>query len=305
MIFEWNNSRLTRLQMCGERFRRHDIENDPEPSNPRLVRGSVVHAVAKATLRRKVGKDNSALPTLEETRDLAADLFEQAWAREDVRLVDEDEDGQTPAQAKAESKDFAVAISGLHRTALAPRLRPVAVERKIIVKPKDSDLVIHGTLDVVTQPETAGQIKQPTGRMTDCEPEGPSQNVDLSDPARDTIRDLKTSVKAPNREAAERSQQLSMYAMIRAAEVGTLPEALALDFLWRTPARGELRLAEQLTARGPEHIQALVNRLNMAVEGVKRGVFIPADPTAWWCSEKWCGYWQTCPYVARSRRPQS
>ena len=293
-IREWNNSRLTRLQMCGERFRRHDIEGEPDVPTPSLIRGSTIHAVAKIALRRKLGgKPNSFLPTLEEARDLAAEDFEQRWDAQEIRLVEEDEEDSAGslALAKAEAKDFAVALSAYHVETLAPILRPVAVERKIIVRPRDSDLTIHGTLDVITQPEPT--LAEPIAEA--LAPFAPSPQ--------DTIRDLKTSQKSPNKEAADRSQQLTMYAMIRAAEVGALPEALALDHLVRTPKRGEMKAITQVTARDAEDIKALVARINAAVEAVNRGVFIPADPASWWCSKKWCSYHNTCPYVSRGKRP--
>lgn len=281
----WNNSNLSLLQRCGEAYRRRVIEEDPDAPTPSLIRGSTVHAIAKVALRRKMGKTNAELPTVEEARDLAAADFEQRWGAQDVRLVegDEEDGGAAMSQAKAEAKDFAVALSGYHVTELAPRLRPVAIERKIIVKPQDSDLQIHGTLDVITQPEEPVTLDA----------------AGLNAVGRDTIRDLKTSAKSPSRDAADKSQQLSFYAMIRAAEVGALPEALALDYLVRTPKRGELKAVELATTRDAGDIAALVARLNTAVEAVKRGIFMPADPTSWWCSAKWCGYWATCPYIRR------
>lgn len=35
---------------------------------------------------------------------------------------------------------------------------------------------------------------------------------------------------------------------------------------------------------------------------VKAGVFMPANRGAWWCSEKWCGYYLTCPYVGNGKQ---
>ena len=291
----WNNSNLSLLQRCGEAYRRRVIEEDPDAPTPSLIRGSTVHAIAKVALRRKMGKTNAELPTVEEARDLAADDFEQRWDAQEVRLVEGDEEDGADAmsRAKADAKDFAVALSGYHVAELAPRLRPVAIERKIIVKPQDSDLQIHGTLDVITQPEPPAML-------------APLPEAMAMLAARDTIRDLKTSAKSPSRDAADKSQQLSFYAMIRAAEVGALPEALALDYLVRTPKRGDLKAIELATTRDAGDITALVARLNTAVEAVKRGIFMPADPaTAWWCSETACSYWTTCPYTRRSRRPTS
>ena len=277
---EWNNSNLTTLQGCGERYRRRVIEREPEPPTPSMIRGTVVHRVAKAALRRKIGRGNDALPTDEEARDLAATWFDGEWGKQEVRLVvGDDEDGATAmAQAKAETKDDAIHLAAYHLTAVASVVRPVAVERKIVVRPKDSDLTIHGTLDVVTEGET----------------------VTLED-----IRDLKSGKKSPGRDMADKSQQLTVYGLIRWAEKGQMVGALKLDHLYRTPANKTLKHVEQTTTRDAADFAAVVARINTAVEAVKRGVFVPADPSSWWCSEKWCGYWTSCPYVRRTRRPTS
>lgn len=275
---EWNNSNLTTLQGCGERYRRKVIEREPEPPTPSMVRGTVVHRVAKVALRRKIGRGNDALPTDEEARDLAATWFETEWAKQDVRLVlDDDEDGAAAlAQAKAETKDDAVALAAWHLKRVAPLLRPIYVERKIIVKPKDSDLTIHGTLDVGT--------RDPVGRHED-------------------IRDLKTGKKAPGRDIANNSQQLTIYGLIRWAETGKLVEGLKLDHVWRTPTHKDLKYIEQATTRDALDFEAVVARINTAAEAVKRGVFVPASADAWYCAPKWCGYFSSCPYVRRTKRP--
>ena len=273
---EWSNSRLTRVQKCGEAFRRSEIEKDREPTSPQAIRGSVVHQVAKVALRRKIGRDNHALPTVDEAKDLAADLFESRWRDSDVRLmVPEEDGGETLRQARGEAKDLAIQLAGHHIDVVAPTIDPIAVERQIIVRPKNSDLVIHGTLDVVSR-----------------EPE------DV-----EAIRDTKTSRKPPSKDAADKSQQLTMYGLVRLAASGVL-SPMRLDNLWMTPKQRRLEYRELKTTRDQEDFEALVHRINVATQAVERGVFLPADPaSAWWCSPKWCGYWDSCPYVRRSKRP--
>lgn len=270
---EWNNSALSALERCGEAFRRRYIEKEIISPSPRMLRGTVVHAVATQGLLRKLhGED---LPSVEEAKDLAATEFDATW-RGGVSL-NQDEVMAGVRMVEAESKDFAVDLSAFHVERVAPAIQPVAVERKIIVRPKDSDLVIHGTLDLVA-----------------------------STPQGEAIHDLKTSQKSPNKNAAETSQQLSMYAVLRFAEVGTLPERLTLDYLVRTPARLERKHVALETTRTVEDVRAMVNRLNKAVEAVQRGVFLPTNPENWWCSRQWCSYFETCPYVVQGRtRPES
>lgn len=266
---EWSNSSLTCLQQCGEKFRRRYIEKERVPPSPRMLRGTVVHHVASTAYRRKI--DTATLPSVEEARDLAATSFERTW---DQGVLFSREDTATgPGIVRADSKDFAIDLAGYHVATVAPAITPTAVERKIIVKPKDSDLVIHGTIDLIDQ-QAAGEV----------------------------IRDLKTSDRMPRSDVADVSQQLTMYALIRLAEVGTLPASLVLDFLVRSPERATKRHVPLTTTRDREDLRALVDRINTAAAAVEAGVFVPAPPDAWWCSRAWCEYFDTCIYVRRGER---
>lgn len=267
--FRWSNSSLSTLQQCGEKFRRRYIEREFTPSSPAAVAGKVVHNSARASLLRKM--ETRALPSLEETMDRAADDFDNTW-RGGVMLSKEEAD-EGPAKVQARAKDMAVDLSGFHVGRVAPAIEPVGVERKIIVKPRDSDIEINGIIDLI-----------------DNTPYG------------EVIRDLKTSTKSPNANAADTSQQLTMYAMIRMAEVGKLPAALALDYLVRTPEKGLKKHVPLLTTRDGEDVRVLVARINTAVETVKRGLFVPTNPENWWCSAKFCDYYATCVYVRRGNR---
>lgn len=265
----WSNSSLTTLQSCGEKFRRQYIEREWVPAGPRGIRGWAVHRVATTAFLRKLAGD--ALPSVEEAKDLAATEFDRAW-RSGVTLSEEDS-ATGIAAVEAHAKDFAVDLSGYHIEAVAPAINPIGVERKITVKPKDSDITILGVIDLI-----------------DGQPDG------------EIIRDLKTAEKSPSAGTAETSQQLSLYAMIRLAEVGKLPASLALDFLVRTPVRAEKKHVVLTTTRTEEDVRVMVNRINVAVETVKRGVFMPAPADAWYCSRAYCPYFDTCAYTAHGRR---
>ena len=266
--FEWTNSALSALERCGEYFQRRYIEREYVPPSPRMLRGTVVHSVSKTALLRKMAVQ--LLPTVEEAQDLAASEFERNW-QGGVSLSDE-ELATGAKTIAATSKDFAVDLSGFYVVDVAPVIEPIGVERHIIVKPRDSDLTIHGTLDLVA-----------------------------STPHGEAVHDLKTSEKSPNKSAADTSQQLSMYALLRLAEVGQLPAHLILDYLVRTPARQEKKHVVLETTRTRDDMQAMVNRLNVAVDAVNKGVFIPADQSSWWCSKTWCPFFETCMYVAKGR----
>src|SRR5207244_7327628 len=132
--------------------------------------------------------------------------------------------------------DFAVDLAEFHVQRVAPTVDPIAVERLIIVRPRDSDLEIHGTLDLIAKP---------------------SGIMDLG--ATEVIRDLKTSEKSPPADAAELSQQLTYYSLIRQAEGGAMPSRVGLDHLVRTPKTSTKKYIPQRTTRDRADVVALVN----------------------------------------------
>jgi hypothetical protein len=289
-IKRWSISMLKELQKCGEKFRRRYIEKEHTLSAPRMLRGTCVHDAARVShlrqlavaapgsapyLERKMAAA-SVVPSVEEIRDVAAAKFESEWAR-GVALDDEDREiGES--KVRGESKDFVVDLAGFHARTVAPTILPVGVERKIIVKPKAADFEISGIIDLIDEVDEGEEI----------------------------VRDLKTKDKSPSGKDAETSDQLDMYAMLRTAETGRAPKRLFLDTLVRTPKTRELKRVIQETTRDITHVAALVHRINVAVEAVKKGTFIPAGRGEWYCSKKWCEYYTTCKFVPRGdNRPKN
>jgi hypothetical protein len=277
----WSHSSLSTLQACGERYRLRYVEHDYRQSGLKAKRGVAIHETAKEVHKRQMlemKKWDGATPlitelpgserSLEEARDFAASAFERAVG-EGVSL-DSDEKGVGEAVAKAAQKDVAVALAGLYVSDVAPAIVPTAVERKVTIRPKDSDITLVGYIDLV---------QDDTGEV---------------------IRDLKTGEKAPWKDSAKLSQQMTMYALMRMADVGTLPRAQRLVHLVRTPGRHEMSVHVQETTRDLDDISRLVLRINTAVESVKRGVFVPADPAAPGSPCSYCEFADgTCVYVRK------
>ncbi|HEY6115485.1 MAG TPA: PD-(D/E)XK nuclease family protein [Candidatus Dormibacteraeota bacterium] len=278
----WHNSSLDMLQECGERFRRRYIEREVVAPVLRMFRGTVVHAVARYALARKMQTQGAELPTREEVKDLAATEFDRGVRLGGV-LLTEEEKAEGPGVAAGRSKDFAVLLSALHVTNLAPTIRPVALERRIILKPKGTDLTINGTIDLVD----AGQL-DPEHEMSG---EG--------------VRDLKTTERSPAARAADTSQQLTIYSLLRFAEKRVIPKWSALDWLIKTPKRGDVSRRTQVTSRDRTDLASALRRIHVAAQAVDRGIFIPASPGHWRCDPRYCEFFQSCPYAQRGvRRPQ-
>lgn len=280
----WSTSALTTLQMCGEIFRRRYIEGDRMPGGTTMKRGLAVDKAVTESLAAKKATGEQPIP--EANKDIAADEFERSWS-EGV-WFSPDERKEDPKKIKAATKDTAVDLAGLHARTLGREIRPVEIQHKVEIQPTGTDLTIIGYMDIIDLSADPLFGVQKIGSF-------PSQPVEV-------IRDTKTKEKAPNQADADESQQLTMYALLRMAETGRMPDALSLDVLWKTPAKGDLKHVVLPTRRTKADFGPLVGRINEGIRAVERGVFIPASEGHWKCSARWCEYWETCPYV---RHPES
>jgi len=265
--FKWSNSSLTTLLGCGERWRRRYIEQERVAPVPKQLRGRVVHEVAQHTHTQQL--ESKALPSVEQAHDEAATCFDAQWS-EGV-LLDPEEKAIGEERTKSTSKDFAIDLAGYHVQTVAPRITPIAVEEHMTVVPANSDLIIHGIIDLIA----------------------------LS-PAGDEIHDLKTAERSPSADTADKSSQLSFYSLLWYTDTGHFPHRLTLNTLVRTPTRNEKKFIPLHTTRDQEDMNVLIARLNTAVDTVKAGRFLPAPADSWLCG--YCEFRNSCPFVRRGER---
>lgn len=159
--------------------------------------------------------------------------------------------------------DIAIELAKLHHLKAAPGIEPVALEKKF-------RLVLDGPYDLVGVP--------------DVEEAG-------------TIRDTKTAGKTPSADEADRSLQLTVY-HLAAARAGAEKE-VALDYLVKTQ---KPKLVQLRSTRGPEDHARLLRRVEIAAQTIASGVFAPTNADNWWCSDRWCGYWNICEFGSRGRK---
>jgi hypothetical protein len=275
----WSASSLMTIQLCGEKFRRKHLEKDYRAAGVAAARGIAVNRVKNEAHKRqmfdrdewlgeapKLSEAPGTPRALEESKDVASREFEAA-VRRGVSFT-KDEQSEGTAKVLASFKDAAVALAGLYVSKVAPAMYPVAVERKIFVRPKDSDIQIVGYLDLVRKVE-AGEV----------------------------VPDVKTKDKSPFKNAAAVSSQLTMYAMLRRLEVGALPVSLELIHLVQTPKEKRTYVDIQETTRDETDVSLLVRRINVAAESVEKGVFVPADPASPGSPCGWCEFRGDCRFV--------
>lgn len=276
----WHQSSLAVMLKCGEQYRRRYIEKDAPPPTTSLIRGSAVHrAVALGLEAQRV--DHEPRP-----RDFYEDVAatEINNARRGSATFTHDESAAGIAATWGRVTDVAVACAGAYGETVAPDVVPVSVERTIAVDdvPGLPGVTLVGTLDVATiETETT---------------EGGLVLVER-------IRDDKTTERSPRSTQADASQQLTMYSLLRSVEAGQLVSRVALDHLVYSAKTKTARHVHQPSTRTSEDLRALIRRIAVADRAHTAGIFLPASPEDWWCSERWCAFWSDCPFAQRRQPP--
>lgn len=252
------------LSKCGEQYYRRYVKGEKVPPRVAMAIGSAGHKSIESNLKAVINS-GEMLP-VEQVQDVARDELEGIW-KSGVALTKEEMAVGMKA-IKGGAIDTAVALSALHRTDLAPKLKPTHVERKFVIKLDGFPLDLAGQID----------IQESTAR----------------------IRDTKTAAKSPSQAEADDSLQLTMYGLATKVIDGESPSEFFLDALVKTK---EPKVVSVPTKRTNENYEMLLRRVERAALILEKGAFTPARTTDWWCSEKWCGYWDSCPFA--QKRPIS
>lgn len=267
------------LAKCGEQYYRRYVLGEKNPPGIAMLLGGAVHASAELQLKHKAANAGE-LPSVEAARDWAADGFERKYNAEGVAWSDDERKLGTDA-LRGRYKDAAVVGGATYRTAYAPSINPATpsdVEWEFRIEtPWSHDVV--GIVDVLDVLPVAGA--------------GEGEAVP---------RDTKTKyAKGPPKTDAHDSFQLDVYAL--AAVVSgraSWPVPLSLDFVVVKPKTGDTHGGETTTLwtlREQADAEVTTARLARAVEIINAGRFMPARPSDWWCSAKWCGYYSTCRFA--------
>ena len=255
-------SQLARYFTCGEQYRRIYVMKERRPPGIALLKGTAVHGAAESNNRAKL-VTRQDLPEATMVEAAVATL-EERISVEGLELTREESAlGQKAVVGKA--TDSVARLASLYAREVAPGLMPALVEHSVRVElPGLRDIV--GRIDVVDEQEI--------------------------------IRDLKTSGRAKSADDLE-TDQLAFYAAAYEVTTGRLPAAVQLDVLVDT----KVPKSQQLRAtRNAQDKVVLAARVNAMLMGLEAGVFLPATPGHWACTPKFCGFWDTCPYVNAARR---
>lgn len=268
-----SQSLLGDVATCGEyAFRRH-FSDSKKTTTMGLARGGSVHKGVQFVLERKM-RGESTNP--EDVGALVARDFTQ-------RLEDASEVLFSPQEREAgtkgiieETRKSAVRLSLGYVFHFVPLIDPLAVEKHYRFEVRGQDFDLGGTADCLAKHEKGK-----------------------------AIRDTKTCTSKKNDGEVENSVQLGFYALCEEQESGDPADAVALDFL-QVMKTGDGVKAYGHEKAAPRDHSATLLRIERAVHLIEKEAWMPADPggpSGWKCSEKFCEFFQDCPF-GRARRVQ-
>jgi hypothetical protein len=263
-------SRISMYLRCGEQFRRVYVMGHRAPPSISLICGSSTHAGAEANYRHRLSH-GKLLPT-EEVVSIARSKAAEIVDKQGISLTGDDLDGTGTSDSKVREhvQSRSEVFTRLHCGSVAPHVRPKLVEHvfRLVTQGFPFDLV--GVLDLQEEP-------------SEHDPIG-------------AIRDIKTSGRFDSA-MAEKSDQLTLYGLWGRQSFGVIPP-LMLDLLVATK---EPKAYALTTKRTDADISVLERRIEVVASGLEKGVFLPAPSDSWCCSEKFCGFFTTCPYARKVR----
>ena len=248
---------------CGEQYRLRYVEGLRMPPAGAMLTGTGVHDGAAARHIERMNHD---------TEMPRQDVIDVSVASFDDRLDDEGIElrGEEATIGKeivvAEARDKTAILAGGYSDLIAPQVpHPIAVEERFELDVEALGIKLVGIMDLAQDVE--GLV---------------------------AMEDLKTGKKKHGQADVDASDQLTFYAMGWQATRGKLPDSVALRSLRELKAGPKQDLVTGV--RTADHVLKLLRIITVTCQAISAGVFIPAPPDAWWCSEKWCGYWNRCRY---------
>jgi len=249
---------------CPEAYRRSYIEKEKIPPMVAALRGRGMHHGAKVNFRQKMASGVD-LP--------AADIIDAGIAQFETEckgglMLDYEEAKRGAPAVVSDAVASLRTILGFHAAQQAPHYQPIMVEHFVQLElsgPRD----LVGVIDVATK---------------------------------SVVADFKNAKRSKSQGEVESSIQLTTYAAMYKAETGQLPQAVALDTI--VTLKTETKRQVLISSRDEADLLALRNRINAINHAIDAGSFPPAAPGSWNCSDRWCGYYRTCPFVNGGRGSQ-
>lgn len=248
-------SQLNMYARCPEQYRRRYVENEIIPPGVAATKGKSVHVGAELNFRQKITTMQDLRPA--DIVDASVTAFEEST--QGGLTLNEEEQARGKSVVVGEGKDSVVRLASLFAKEVAPEYQPLFVEEKHEIELPDSPRTLLGILDL-----SAVQAD---------------------------IVDLKTGARAMSQQDVDDSIQLSGYSVTYTEVLKQPPRRIVIEDLvdtGKTQKRVKIETTRDAAAR-----QRFVERAVTTAKAIEAGIFPPGQP-GWWCSKRFCGYWETC-----------
>ena len=254
-------SKIDTYLNCGELYRRRYICNEIIPPGMALLRGSSVHKGLEVNHKQKI-ESKVDIPK-SQILDVISAHFDNMKNKQGFSL-NKDEQSAGAEKSLGQTKDDAIKLGGLYSDEIAPSIIPASVEDKIEIKVSDNVTLVT-VIDLTT--------------------------------AEEKIKEFKTG-KRRTQEWADSDRQLTFESLAYKAKHNKQPKGIEGIILVnnKTPVVQTLR-----SYRSKDDYEVMINCMNTVIDGLTKGVFMPANSGWWGCSPVWCGYYSTCKYVSKRR----
>jgi hypothetical protein len=158
-------------------------------------------------------------------------------------------------------KDVGVQLVEAHHREAAPKIKPATVQESFVIE-TDAGYDLEGVMDLTEQDGT--------------------------------IVDVKTSRSAYDVNSVEKNFQATLYDFAFEHTRGKPASGFRFDVLVKPTARRPAqvqRVEGKVSACDREWLFGSVSQVHKAIQA---GVALPAPEGSWYCSSKWCGYWNEC-----------
>lgn len=322
-------SAVNMLNTCGQQFFYRYVLGIKRPPSAYLIVGTATDESVNKNLDHKI--ETGELLKRKDVIEIGAAKFDAEQKATPIELEpDEKREGLSIEQVLSEAKEKTVDLAGLHYDTAAPVIKAKFTQRKFSIN-MDAFLrgrakELHEAAETIQDRFFQKRLHAQAAAMNAAAKIGMDfageqdiveeyeQDTAMMEPWLDdvlVIRDTKTSAKSPTKSLmdgskdpgiADDSEQLTAYAVASQVIDGRLPDLMVLDYLVRTPKDHKLKYVPTKTTRSLEDTQVFLNRFANAVQAYKSGTFVPIRQDAWQCSQKYCGFWDRCPYAKRPKQ---
>lgn len=288
--FKLPKGRLSHTQVemylrCPRQYWFRYVKGESRPPGVALILGGGTHRAVEVTHHHIVdhgvpAPDEMLLDAFSDSFDAAAETADETeWATE----------------SKGNVKDQGVKLVTLYNKKLAPGVRPQVKKVKTKVNGKVIETEIRG-IEKKFEVEVAGVpmlgyidlIDTNDASMIYSNTELQlllKKGHEIPEEMRTVVADFKTRARSVAKDEIEGSIQLTLYSLVEGVPLVRYDQLLKT----KTP-----KVSRAHATRGQQDYLWLKEIIHSVAQAISAGVFPPCDPTAWVCSDRWCGFWSQC-----------